>query len=1163
MTPCRALFRYGSYAVSAAAAAHRGKVNIAPMGWLSAICYNAPASAMNHIIQGSAMKLGVLGGLGLALALAMPAAGATLMRFPALHDNTIVFEAYGNLWQVARTGGTASRLTSDPGYDQMPRFSPDGRWIAFTGRYQGNQDVYVIPAGGGEAKRLTFHSDVVDKAPTRWGPDNMIVTWTPDSKDVVFLSRRVAWNSWYGRYFTVPVDGGMPSLMPLDRGGFMTYGPDGRSIAYTRIFRDFRTWKRYQGGLAQDVYTYNFDTKKLDRITDWKGVDTSPMWIGRKIYFLSDRDEHRRENIWVYDMDTKEFREVTHFTDYDIDFPSLGTGDNPGIVFQQGGSLWVVDLPGENVHRIEVSVPDDGTRTGPRYVDVDKAIRAVDTANQPDYALAPNGKRAVFSARGDIFTVPAKHGATRDLTNSSNADEDHPAWSPDGKTIAYTTDVNGEQEIAVRPADGGRERILTQFKSGFLYTPLWSPDSKRMAVSDANHRLWLVDAANGKTTQVAMDAIAEIHDQAFSPDGRWLAYSIVGANQQRGIWLYDIGAAKARQVSAPFNSDFDPVFSPNGKYLYFVSQRHENPTAAENEFNAVSLQTAGIYIATLAKAEKSPFAPRSDEGAYEAKKDDKPQPWKPGAIKPIKIDVEGLMGRAVPVPIPAATIAGMDARGENIFYLTTPPAMIEGPMPGMKSALHIYDLKERKDATVVEDLDSYSLSDDGEKVLYKTKDESKFKIADAKADQKDKAEDLDLSHMRARVVPTQEWAEMFQNAWRLERDLFVNAKMNGVDWQGVHDAYAKLLPLVGDRDDLNYLIGEIQGELGNSHTYVGGGDDGDPTKSVPTAMLGADFALDAKSGRYRFETIYPGDNTRDDYRSPLTETGVDVHQGDYLLAVNGQELEAPTDPDSVLVGLDEQPVVLTVSDSPKGKRRDVTVKPIKNEVSVREAAWIEHNRALVDRLSGGKIAYIYMSDMEALGLEQFIRQFYPQLDKQALIVDDRWNGGGFVDQIVLERLRRVLAGMDVNRERGTAPIPQQLINGPKVCLINEYSASDGDLFPYYFREYGLGPLIGERTWGGVRGIRGYWTLLDGGYITVPEDSVYGKKSEWVIENHGVDPDIEVQTDPGQLLAGHDAQLEAAVGHLMEELTKAPSTLPPPPPLLPAYPPQGEVPGPSR
>jgi tricorn protease len=1093
----------------------------------------------------------------------------TFMRFPTLRGNEIVFEAHGNLWQVPRWGGVASRLTTDPGYDLMPRLSPDGKFVAFTGFYQGNQDVYVMPAAGGAAKRLTFHSDVVENAPVRWGPDNMVVTWTPDSKSIVFLSRRTAWNSWYGRLFSVPVDGGLAQALPLDRGGLMTYSPDGKSIAYNRIFTNFRTWKRYNGGLGQDVYTYNFDSKKLDRITPWMGKNTSPMWYGGRIYFLSDHDTRRRANIWVYDLGSKRFRQITHFTNYDIDFPSLGVGakGQDGIVFAQAGALWVIDLPSEKMHRLGISVPDDGTRTGPRYIDASDAIRDQDTAQVTDYALSPNGKRALFSARGDIYTVPAEHGATRNLTNSSNADEDHPAWSPDGKTIAYTTDVNGEQQIAVRPAMGGSEKILTHFPSGFYYAPVWSPDGKRLAFSDGNHRLWLVEAGGGNPTQVAQDPYSEIHDQSFSPDGRWLAYSLTGANQQRGIWIDNIGSGKAVRVSDAFANDVAPVFSPNGKYLYFVSTRHENPTLSESEFNVATLEMDGIYVATLRKGEPSAFAPRSDEGTFEAKKDDDDKKsWKPGASAAVSIDFDGLMARAVPLPIAAADIAQIDARDSRIWYRTTQPQMIDGPLPGAKSSLHVYDLGKRKDATVLDGLDSYSLSADGDKVLFRKAgdedDHGGYAIADAKAPDDDKRADskaIELSHMRAHIEPTQEWAEMFNNAWRLERDLFINPKMNGINWQGVHDSYAKLLPLVGSREDLNYLIGEVQGELGNSHTYVGGGDEDNPGDTVPTATLGVDFAPTA-SGHYAFAKIYPGDNTRGAYRSPLTEPGVDVHDGDTLIAVNGQELKAPADPYSAFVGLDDQPVTLTVSTG--GRTHDVTVKPIHNELSLREKDWIDHNRAMVDRLSGGKIAYIYLSDMEALGMEQFVRQFYPQLDKQALIVDDRFNGGGFIDQIILERLRRILVGLSTDREGAAAPIPQQLIAGPKACLINNYSASDGDIFPYYFHKYGLGPLIGTRTWGGVRGIRGDWSLLDGGYITVPEDSLYGLHSEWVIENHGVDPDINIDTDPGQLMAGRDVQIETAVNYLMQALKKQPHGLPPPPAPLPAYPPRGQVPGPS-
>lgn len=1114
---------------------------------------------------------------------------ATLMRFPTLHGGQIVFEAHGNLWQVDDNGGTARRLTSESGDELMPRYSPDGNWIAFTGEYQGNRDVYVIPAGGGVARRLTFHSDVVDDAPTRWGPDNMVVSWTPDSRNIIFLSRREAWNSWYGRLFKVPVEGGAVQAQPLDRGGLLSYSPDGKQIVYNRIFRNFRTWKRYDGGLAQDLYTYDFDTKALNRITDWTGTETAPMWYGQVIYFLSDHDANRRENIWAYDLGSKQFREVTHFTDYDIDFPSLG--DN-GIVFQQGGSLYRLDLPAEQLHKLDVRVPDDGLRTSPRYVDARKFLRDTDAAQQTDYDLAPNGKRALFSARGDLFSVPAEHGDTRDLTQTSNADEDHPAWSPDGTQVAYTTDVDGEQQVAIRPAEGGAEKLLTHFHEGYFYQPVWAPGGDRLAFSDNEHRLWLLDIGSGAIKAVGEDSYNEIHDYAWSPDGRWLAYSITDPNQVHSIWLYSLDSGKATRVSASRDNDSNPAFDPEGKYLFFVSTRHENPVISESEFDAANIKTSGIYVATLSANEASPFAPRSDEGAYKSdqdkqggkddkkgKKDDEQagddegdgdgrsggkgddggKSWKPGASKPIHIDLDGLMRRAVLLPVPATEMAGLDVRKGRVFYFTTPVHTIDGKLPGEKSALHVFDLKERKDEVVIEDADNYRLSADGSKVLYK-KDKDFF-IIDAKpapAPGKDgePSKPLDLTHLNMRIDPVQEWHEMFESAWRLERDFFVNRKMNGVDWMAVRTSYEKLLPLVGYREDLNYVIGEVQGELGNSHTYVGGGDTGNLVAKVPTGLLGVDFGLDAASGRYTFAHIYAGDNTREDYHSPLTQPGLNVREGDYLLAVDGHELKAPVDPYSLFVGKAEGTVKLTIADKPDGKRRDIVVEPVKKELELRQQAWIDHNRETVDKLSDGKIAYVYLSDMEALGMEQFMRQFYNQIDKRALIVDDRWNGGGFIDQIVLERLRRVLVGMSTDRERVASTIPQQLIAGPKVCLINHYSASDGDIFPFYFRKYGLGPLIGTRTWGGVRGIRGPWSLLDGGYITVPEDSLYGLDSQWVMENHGVSPDMPVDDSPGVLLSGHDPQLEAAVNYLMEQLKQNPGELPPPPALLPAYPPAG-------
>jgi len=1088
------------------------------------------------------------------------AAAPVLTRYPTLHGESIVFEAAGNLWRVSRQGGTAERLTSDGGFDIMPRFSPDGKLVAFTGQYDGNTDVYVIPAEGGTVTRLTFHSDVVEDAPLRWGPDNMVVTWTPDSKNVVMLSRRDTFNSWFGRLFLVPVSGGLPTHLPVPKGGMTSYSPDGTKIAYNRIFRNFRTWKGYYGGLAQDIWIYDFNTHEAERVTTWKGTDTDPMWYGDTIYFASDRGAEARLNIWAYDIGSKSFRQLTHFEDYDVDWPSLG---DTGITFQDGGSLFVIDLPSETLHKVDVTVPVDGVRTRPRWVDAATTIHSM--------AISPNGKRALFGARGDVITVPAEHGNTRDLTRSSNAREMEPAWSPDGAWVAYTTDRTGQPQIAIRPADGsGGETILTSRDAGSLYGPVWSPDSSRLAFSDSDHVLWILTVKDRALVKVDQDAREEIHDVSWSPDGLWLAYSKAGAEDMGsdddastymgGIYLYSLKSGASTAVSDPMSNDYDPVFSPDGDALYFVSNRHPNPVWSQSEFNVATLKMAGIYVATLRRDEPSPFAPRSDEGAPEAGKTKQPGSWKPGASAPIRIDLEGLTDRVVPLPVPSGNIRELAAAAGRVYYRTEPISTLTEPLAGEQPELHVFDMKDRKDHVLAEPVDAFVLSADGASVLYRH--DKAYTIATAlpekdAAKRASEAHTLDLSGMRVLIDPVQEWNEMFHEAWRLERDFFFSPKMNGVDWDGVRARYERLLPAMACREDLNYLIGEALGELHNSHTYVGGGDRlGTP--SVPTGLLGVDFALDESSGRYHFSRIYGGDNSRNGLVSPLTQPGIGVRQGDVLLAVDGRELKAPTNPYSLFVNTLDRTVTLTVADDATGtNRREVTVKPIADELNLRLKAWIDHNREVVSAASGGKIGYLYLSDMEDVGMEQFISQFYPQTQKQGLIVDVRWNGGGEIDQIVLERLRRVLIGMSTNRERQRFTIPEQVMPGPMVCLANHYSASDGDIFPYYFKHYGLGPVIGTRTWGGVRGIRGYWPLLDGGYITIPEDALYGLDSQWIIENYGVEPDIEVDNLPGDVMAGKDAQLEKGIEVILEKLRQHPVALPPPPPLLPAYPPQGQ------
>ena len=1075
-----------------------------------------------------------------------------LMRFPDIYKDKIVFSYGGDLWLASTSGGIARRITSHPGLEICPKFSPDGKWIAFTGQYDGNFNVYVIPSDGGQPKPLTFLPDVAE-VPGRMGPNNEVITWFPDSKRILFLSRRNTFNVWFGRLFSVSIDGGLPEQLPLPKGGLASFSPDGTQIAYNRIFRNFRTWKRYHGGMAQDIWIYDFPARHIEQLTNYPGTDTFPMWHGGTIYFVSDRGPEHRENIYRYDLKEHRTRQITHFADYDVNWPSLGPDS---IVFENGGYLYTLNLQTEKTAKLTICLPGDEPQAQDHWTAVDKLITSFD--------LSPDGKNAVFTARGDIYTVPTKDGTIRNLTQSPGARERFATWSPDGKSIAYVSDLSGEDELYLSPATGGGPRIqLTTGNRSFLLPPVWSPDSKKLAYADSNVRLFFIDVAARRPVQIVQGHFADLTDYAWSPDSQWVAYANTEENHNSVIFLYSLADAKITPVTDDSTNSWKPIFDPGGRYLYFLSNRDYNAVPGSFDMEFSNPQATRVYAVTLQTSLSSPFTRQDAESA----------PVKPlaGAAVKLEIDWKGIQDRVVADPTAPLNLTQLAASKDAIFYLSRPIQGLSGPLAGEAATIHRFDLGERKTAALISGPAAFALSFDGSKLLYATphKPENETEEAESGAVERTygvidtqapahgplKAGDgaLNLEGMQADVDPHAEWRQIFNEAWRQEREFFFEPAMNGVDWKAERERYAPLLPYAASRFDLTYIIGEMIGELSNSHTYAGGGDYPD-LKPVNVGLLGADLEADSAHGLYRIKKIYAGENWNGGLRSPLTEPGVNVQEGDYLLAVDGHALRVPQNPYALFVNKSGQTVTILVNAQPSERgARSVVVKPVSSELNLRELDWINTNRQRVSRLSGGRVGYVYLRDMSDAGLNAFMKQYFPQIRKQGLVIDVRYNGGGFVDQLIFERLRRVLAGMESARHWKSDTIPDDVFHGYLACVTNQYTASDGDFFAYFFKRYKLGPVVGERTWGGVRGIRGYIRLVDGGYITRPEFSLYGLDSKWLVENHGVDPDVVVDDSPDLVERGHDPQLEKAVELVIREIDAHPEPLPQRPPDLPAYP----------
>jgi tricorn protease len=1064
-----------------------------------------------------------------------------LLRFPDIHDDKVVFTYAGDLWTASTYGGMATRLTAHPGLELFAKFSPDGKWIAFTGQYDGDEQVYIIPATGGVPKQLTFYPSR-GPLPARWGYDDQVYGWTPDSKAVVFRSLREYFDLGDSRLYTVSIDGGLPQALPMPKSGAGDISPDSTQVVYSPLFRDFRTWKRYSGGWAQQLYIFDLKSHAAEKITDDPRCHRDPMWVGDKIYYSSDKDDTL--NLYSYDPKTKKATQLTHSTKWDLRWPSTDHKDR--IIYEMDGELNIFDIATGKSTKLSIDVPTDALAMRPSRISA---------AGQIEWAgLSPKGERALFVARGDVFTAPIEKGATRNLTNSSNAHDKFAQWSPDGAKIAFISDMDGEDELYLVNQDGsGKPEELTHGFHAMLYQPTWAPDGKRIAFGDKDGKLYVLTLDDKKVTQVAQNPRGRIPEYPWSEDGGHLAYTMDNAAGFTSVYVWSVADGQSHRVSDELYDCDHPAWDPDGNYLYFISTREFAPQLSQIEFNFATNRGRSLLALTLRKDGKNPFPPESDEvtigkpgeetsdKSKTADKDKKDEKKEEKKKEYMRIDFDGVSDRVTRVPVDADNFSSLVATKDYLVY-----ERLGAPFYGRDSypetSLVIFIKKDRKESTFLENADGFRVSADGKKIL--VRQEHTFKLYDLKLDGKSSGKGVATDGLMVDRVPQQEWVEMFNEVARRYRDFFYVQNMYGYDWDALRAQYRPLVDYVAHRSDLNYVLGEMVAELSTSHSYIAGGDYEIP-KRPQVALSGARIELDAASGRYHLAKIYRGQNEEEVYRSPLTEVGVDVKEGDYILAIDGQDLTAKDNPYQFLRNKANRPVQFTVNSKPTTEGSHViSYRPITSETDLIYLDWVTHNREFVSKATDGKVGYIHIPDMGADGIREFIKYFYPQIRKEALIIDVRGNGGGNISQMLIERLRRDLLGTGFGRnDQFTNTYPGTVFYGPKVCLINETSASDGDIFPFMFKQAGLGPLIGKRTWGGVVGITGHGPLLDGGQVFVPEFASASTTGQWVIEGHGVDPDIIVENEPAAVIGGKDPQLERGIAEITKELKANPKVLP--------------------
>lgn len=1039
---------------------------------------------------------------------------ARLLRFPATNGSDIVFSYAGDLYKVSARGGEAKRLTSHVGYEMFPRFSPDGKTIAFTGQYDGNTEVYTIPADGGEPLRVTYTAtNQRDDVGDRMGPNNIVTAWTADGAKIVYRNR--IGSGFSGKLYTVAKEGGLSEVIPLPEGGFCSYSPDGKQLAYNRVMREFRTWKYYRGGMADDVWIYDTGKKTVENITNNRAQDIFPMWVGNEIYFLSDRD--RTMNLFVYDTKTKTTSKVTDFTEYDIKFPST---NGQLIVFENAGYIYRFDPATKKAEKVSITLASDHVYARNEIKNGGGYMRGA--------SLSPDGKRVVVTARGEIFNLPVEKGVTKNIVRTPGAHERSATWSPDGKHIAYISDATGETELYMQPAEGGEAVQLTKNNDTYIRNFEWSPDSKSIVYTDRKNRINLLNVATKQVTEVLRDPKKEPYEVTFSPDSKWLAYTRMADNEYDIIYLYRIDDKKEFQVTDRWYDSGSPTFSTDGKYLVFTSMRDFNPTYGSKEWNHVYGYSNGVYLALLTKDTPSPFLTKDDGSkaepkkveinVEEGKKKETDEKKKPEGVT-VKVDANGLSDRIVKLPLPQGYHGNLYSDGQKVYY-------------SRNNSTYVYDLNKQKEETVAEGARMW-VEPGGKKAgFFKNKQLFVKDIPSGKIDLKDP---VNFSDMKITIDYAKEWAQIFDEAWRAFRDGFYLENMHGVDWKAMKKKYGVLLPYVKNRQDLTYLIGEMIGELNCGHAYVNTGETNRPQR-IKTGLLGAEISRD-KSGFFRLEKILPGESWSPALRSPLTEPGIEAQVGDFIVAIDGVPTNTVNDLYALLVGKADVPTELSLNGKAQlNGARKVVIRPLEEEYSLYHYQWVKNNIEKVDKASGGKIGYIYIPDMGVDGLNEFAKYFYPQLDKEGLIIDDRANGGGNVSPMILERLAREPYRMTMRRgstRNGT--VPDAVLVGPKVCLINKYSASDGDLFPWGFRALKLGKLIGTRTWGGIVGITASLPFIDGTDVRVPFFTSYDMNGNWMVENEGVEPDILIDNDPAKEWNGEDEQLNRAIEEVMKEL----------------------------